>query len=31
MQVIVYAATLAIIALLMRVFAAPHQQHTRTA
>ena len=31
MQLIVYAATLVIIALLMRVFAAPHQQHTRTA
>jgi high-affinity iron transporter len=31
MQLIVYAVTLVIIALLMRVFAAPHQQHTRTA
>ena len=31
MQLIVYAATLAIIALLMRVFAAPHQERPRTA
>jgi high-affinity iron transporter len=31
MQLIVYAATLAIIALLMRVFAAPHQERPRAA
>ena len=31
MQLIVYAATLAIIALLMRVYAAPHQERPRTA
>jgi high-affinity iron transporter len=31
MQLIVYAATLAIIALLMRVFAAPHQEGPRAA
>ena len=31
MQLIAYAATLAIIALLMRVYAAPHQERPRTA
>jgi high-affinity iron transporter len=31
MQLVVYAATLAIIALLMRVYAAPHQERPRTA
>ena len=31
MQLIVYAATLAIIALLMKVFALPHQERPRAA
>jgi hypothetical protein len=31
MQLIVYGATLAIIALLMKVFAVPHQERPRAA